>query len=393
MNKAILTEREAYPYFRPISTHFKTACRSVMARLADISLYTRLLSKGLILALILITGIIYPNKAAAGLSSFASSFFTNTTEAADTPNNEPRIRTINSQNVALLLASASSDPTSSVEGLPDINIVNSSALIADSGPLGTIADVEEADPGPDTISIYVVREGDTVQKIAKMFGVSVNTVLWGNDLRSAKDIKLGQELVILPITGIKYVVKKGDTLLSIAKRHGGDLDEILRFNNLDKSKKLSVGDEILIPNGVFKAGSPVVKGITEVIKTYIDESIDVMAYYIRPVINGRKTQGLHGKNGIDIASGCKCAGKEPVLASAGGKVIVAKSSGWSGGYGNYVVISHSNGTQTLYGHMHSVSVYSGENVTQGQMIGTIGSSGNSTGPHLHFEIRGAKNPF
>ena len=132
---------------------------------------------------------------------------------------------------------------------------------------------------------------------------------------------------------------------------------------------------------------------TKVIKTYINEAINSLDYFIRPVLRGRRTQGLHGKNGIDFAPQCRCSGKEPILAAADGWVLVARNSGWNGGFGNYVVIAHSNGTQTLYGHMASVTVGAGQFVGQGEKIGYVGSSGNSSGPHVHFEIRGAKNPF
>jgi murein DD-endopeptidase MepM/ murein hydrolase activator NlpD len=102
------------------------------------------------------------------------------------------------------------------------------------------------------------------------------------------------------------------------------------------------------------------------------------------------TQGLHGWNGIDLGA----ARGTPIHAAAGGTVIVARSGGaWNGGYGNYVVITHSNGTQTLYGHMKSVIVSPGQGVSAGQVIGYEGSTGASTGPHLHFEVRGAANPF
>jgi len=74
-------------------------------------------------------------------------------------------------------------------------------------------------------------------------------------------------------------------------------------------------------------------------------------------------------------------------------VIIARTSGWNGGYGNYIVINHGNGTQTLYGHLSSLAVTVGKTVTRGEIIGYMGSTGRSTGAHLHFEIRGAKNPF
>jgi murein DD-endopeptidase MepM/ murein hydrolase activator NlpD len=83
----------------------------------------------------------------------------------------------------------------------------------------------------------------------------------------------------------------------------------------------------------------------------------------------------------------------PIYASAAGKVLIAKGSGWNGGYGDYIVIEHANGTQTVYGHMSTLAVSVGQSVVQGQLIGYSGNTGKSTGPHLHFEIRGAKNPF
>lgn len=365
--------------------------------MASIPLFIRLFTQSLVLAILLIF-CLDGQRAEASLGSMVSSLFTNTSQAADISINIPPVRTVSSQNVALLIATVNTEnPTSTMPtDAIDLNIVSNSALMPDAGPLGTIADIEESDAGTDTISVYTVRSGDTIQKIAKMFGVSVNTIIWGNDLKGAKDIKIGQDLVILPVSGIQYTIKKGDTVASIAKKYGGDPDEIISFNNLDRNQKLVAGDEIIIPNGEIRAVPSIntkIHVISTLIKTYINEAIDSFSYYIHPILHGRVTQGLHGKNGVDIAPDCHCSGKEALLAAAAGNVIVAKAGGWNGGYGNYVVISHPNGTQTLYGHMYSVSVHSGDQVEQGQQIGILGSSGNSTGPHVHFEIRGATNPF
>ena len=109
---------------------------------------------------------------------------------------------------------------------------------------------------------------------------------------------------------------------------------------------------------------------------------------MRPV-DGPRTQGLHGYNGVDLASPSGTL----IRAAASGDVIVSKSSGWNGGYGLYAVIRHNNGTQTLYAHNSLNLVTVGEHVVRGQIIGRVGSTGKSTGPHLHFEVRGARNPF
>jgi murein DD-endopeptidase MepM/ murein hydrolase activator NlpD len=101
------------------------------------------------------------------------------------------------------------------------------------------------------------------------------------------------------------------------------------------------------------------------------------------------TQGLHGYNGIDIGVPTGTA----IYAAAGGTVIISRNSGWNGGYGDYIVISHDNGVQTLYGHLSRTVVQTGARVEQGDIIGYSGMTGKATGPHLHFEVRGAKNPF
>jgi murein DD-endopeptidase MepM/ murein hydrolase activator NlpD len=102
------------------------------------------------------------------------------------------------------------------------------------------------------------------------------------------------------------------------------------------------------------------------------------------------TQGVHGRNAVDLAA----ARGTPIHAAAGGTVIIAKNSGaWDGGYGNYVVVTHDNGSQTLYAHMSHSLVAAGQTVSSGQIIGYVGMTGLTTGPHVHFEVRGAANPF
>jgi murein DD-endopeptidase MepM/ murein hydrolase activator NlpD len=113
-------------------------------------------------------------------------------------------------------------------------------------------------------------------------------------------------------------------------------------------------------------------------------------YYSNPLPGAILTQSIHGWNAVDLGA----ARGTPIHAAADGVVIVAKNNGaWNGGYGNYVVITHDNGTQTLYAHMSHTIVSSGETVSAGQTIGYVGMTGLTTGPHLHFEVRGAANPF
>lgn len=296
-------------------------------------------------------------------------------------------KTLNSQNVALLQAALNFDPNPQ-KGGGDITIVGGSALLPEAGPLGTMVDIEDFSPTSDNISIYVVREGDSLSEIAEMFGVSANTVIWANNIQRGDLIRVGQTLVILPVSGVKHAVVKGDTLASIAKQFKGDIDEIARFNNIENTTELAVGSVIVIPDGELGTAVRQKYGIPETV-VYGTNVPSYDGYYLRPIAGGRKTQGLHGYNGVDLGSPFGT----PIYAAAAGSVIVSRVSGWNGGYGQYAVISHSNGTQTLYAHMGNIIVTEGTSVSQGQIIGYVGSTGRSTGPHLHFEVRGARNPF
>jgi len=288
----------------------------------------------------------------------------------------------NSQTMDLLVGRSNIDPRPT--GFTTLAIVNDTALVSEGNTGETFIDAGQS--GTGQISVYVVRKGDTLSSVAKMFGVSANTIVWANDLRS-NTLKNGQELVILPISGVRHIVKSGDTLASIAKKYKTDLAEILSYNDLSANTKLKVGDEVIVPDGEIAISS----GSSSSSGSSVGASYPTYAgYYMRPLSGGMKTQGIHGHNGIDLG---RLPVGSPVMAAADGTVIIAKSGGWNGGYGSYVVISHPNGTQTLYGHLSKVSVSTGQRVEQGQTIGALGNTGKSTGPHLHFEIRGAKNPF
>ena len=288
----------------------------------------------------------------------------------------------NLQSMVLLHADPNNDPNPA-KGGGDITIVNGVALLSEMGPSGSVSE-NATNNSSDQISVYVVRKGDTLSQIATMFGVSVNTIIWANDIGRGTQISPGDTLIILPISGIKHEVKKGDTVKSIVKKYGGDLEEVMKYNGFDENTTLAVGDTLMIPDGeiqqprltttpsIKSSGGPIYKG-----------------YYINPVDGSVKSQGLHGYNGIDLAAPAGA----PIVASAGGQVVISRGYGWNGGYGNYVVIKHNNGTQTLYAHNSTNIVFAGQWVVQGQVIGYVGSTGRSTGPHLHFEVRGAANPL
>lgn len=322
----------------------------------------------------------FPVSAEASISSFFSDIF-----YGKDVTREMLLAETNSQNMALLQAVPNSDPNPS-KGGGDITIVEDEALLSEVGPSGTIADIEEGH-SDGMISAYIVQKGDSLSLIAEMFNVSVSTIEWTNDIKKGSRIKEGDTLIILPISGVKYAVKSGDNLKSIVAKYKGDFEEVLQYNNLSIDSPLAVGDIIIIPNGRIESTDGNVKISNS--KTKGANSPYREGYYIRPIEGGRKSQGIHGYNGIDLAAPIRT----PVFAAASGKVIISKNYGWNGGYGNYAVIEHSNKTQTVYGHMVQNIIREGERVIQGQTIGYVGSTGRSTGPHLHFEVRGARNPF
>lgn len=263
--------------------------------------------------------------------------------------------------------------------------IQDSALVGTSNPVGSMTCALNP---YGQIFVYVVQTGDSPSSIAQTFGISLNTLLWANNIQNPRAIKIGDQLVILPVSGVKYVIQKGDTIQSIAKKFKGDVPDILSFNNISSDEKLAVGMEIIIPDGELLLSASPSGGVTP----RFSGLPDLKGYWLRPIAGGRKTQGIHGYNGVDLSSACR----EPVFASAAGTVLLAKDNGWNAGYGKYVVILHQNGVQTLYAHLQQLFARAGEDVSQGQAIALEGNTGNTrgaTGCHVHFEIRGARNPF
>lgn len=300
--------------------------------------------------------------------------------------------------MTLLSPAVNFDPKPSIGG-GDITFVDGSALLAQEGPSGTAADIENQPP-TSQISVYTVRSGDTLSDIAKMFQVSTNTIVWANDIQGGI-IHPGETLIILPVTGIEHTVIKGETIAGLAKKYSSDAHDIAQYNDLADNAPLTVGQVVIIPNGELAAPLPsrsnssvsqkirsIARGTTT--EPYLGGSGPAIAgYFSWPVSGGVITQGLHGWNAVDIGARSGTS----IYASAPGVVIIARSGGWNGGYGSYVVIQHSNGTETLYAHMSRVLATPGQSVDRGDVIGKVGATGLATGPHLHFEVRGAANPF
>lgn len=267
----------------------------------------------------------------------------------------------------------------------DFSIESENALLASTGPAG-VSDGEIQDDFSE-VDVYVVRKGESVASIAKMFGVSTDTIISVNDLKGA--VKEGQVLLILPSSGIEIEVTKGQTLQGIAKMYKVDAEDILEANDLPSGAKLAIGDKLIIPGGTLASATKTKTTSTTSSKTKKSySSLPAVAGFIHPLPSGHKTQGIHGHNGVDYGAPIGT----PIRAAASGTVLIART-GWNGGYGGLVVIAHSNGTQTYYAHMSRLGTTAGAHVDQGETIGYVGNTGKSTGPHLHFEVRNGRNPF
>ncbi len=321
-----------------------------------------------------------PHLAHAGVLSAIAGLFSHA-EAARMHSALP----LSAQTVPLLRAAIHIDPNPSKGG--GSVLVESGALVPQDGPAGVGG--EFFLPQNGEISVYVVREGDSLSQIAEMFGVSANTILWANDIKKANLIKPGDSLVILPVSGVRHTVKKGDTVASIAKAYAGDVADIIAYNGLSSVEDIAVGESIVVPGGRLAAPAKKKAPAPSRGGAGVGGGVATGGYFTNPVPGSARTQGVHGYNGIDLGAGVGTS----VRAAAAGEVLVSRASGWNGGYGNYIVIKHGNGTQTLYAHLSATYAVAGQSVARGEEIGAVGATGQATGPHLHFEVRGGTNPF
>jgi len=256
-------------------------------------------------------------------------------------------------------------------------------------------------PREDAIT-YTVDVGDAVFSIAKSFNLEPETILWANYdlLKDSPDaLSPGMELRIPPVNGVYYQWTDGDSLASVAAKFEASPESIIDFagNNLDLANpEVKPGHWVMIPDGRREFQQWVIpvmpRGQAGVAKSVYGAGACPGGYsggamgsgfFVWPtsshVLSGNDYWSGH--LGIDIAAGIG----DPVYAADSGVIVFA---GWSNqGYGYMIMIDHGNGYQTLYAHLSSVGVYCGQDVYQSGYIGATGSTGNSTGSHLHFEVR------
>jgi murein DD-endopeptidase MepM/ murein hydrolase activator NlpD len=253
---------------------------------------------------------------------------------------------------------------------------------------GTSPVTIESDKPRAEIAVYEVQDGDTLSTIAEKFGVNIDSIRWANSsITSINSIKPGDQLNIPPVSGIVHTVKSGETIYSIAKKYEADAQSIVDFpfNTFtnDETFALAIGQQVVVPDGVmptvqqWSPGSNLARRLTP-----DAGAVSATGTWIWPAAGSISQPWRSWHQAIDIAN----RGGGNILAADSGKVIV---SGWpdNWGYGNRIVIDHGNGYQTLYAHLSRLSVVVNQTVKRGDVIGQMGSTGRSTGTHLHFEIR------
>ena len=269
----------------------------------------------------------------------------------------------------------------------DLSTIQENSLMANNP---TETDYIELGFKSNQIAEYTVQPGDLLSFIASDYGVSVDSIIWANSLVNANSIKPDQVLRVPPVSGVIHKIKNGDTVASIAKKYGVTSDKILAFNDLAEGEPLDINTEIIIPDGQIKSFVTTKLGTQAVTAKRFSYLPDLGDFFFVPTI-GYNWGRIHGRNGVDIANSCGT----PIYASADGSVVTAdaRPKAWNGGFGNYIKLTHTNNTETLYAHLNKLLVTIGESVSRGQLIAIIGTTGRSTGCHLHFEVHGARNPL
>jgi len=250
----------------------------------------------------------------------------------------------------------------------------------------TISEASESVAPRSEVVAYTVQEGDTMSTIAELHDISLTTLLWANDLSVRSIIRPGDELRIMPVDGVEHTVKSGDTVLAIARKYSADASQVVSFNTLADAGDLRIGEVLIIPGGVRQAAAPVVR--TNAIARIFAPPKGSTSSTAAPSGSGmiwpadlRVITQYFGwsHTGLDI----DCHYTNDNYAADDG---IVQFSGWKGGYGLTVEVNHGNGVVTRYAHAARNYVSIGQSISRGQPVALCGTTGRSTGTHLHFEV-------
>jgi len=231
---------------------------------------------------------------------------------------------------------------------------------------------------------YTVARGDTLSTIADKFGISADTIRWANSLTS-DSVNEGDVLKILPVSGISYKVQSGDTVYSVAKKFGVDAQNIVNFPFNDYANpetfSLVAGQILIVPGGIQPSAQAAPQ---PAYYAKIPTNVVPSGGYSWPIFGIITQYPIWYHMAYDLAASVGT----PIKSTKDGIVKEVVIGGWNYGYGTYVVVDHGDGYSSLYGHMSAVAVHVGQQVTGGvSVVGYIGLTGRTTGPHVHFEIR------
>jgi len=285
--------------------------------------------------------------------------------------------------VNVLLLSVRSDRiilSGAVSGIappPAQELVIQSRLVPRENEFSVIGEVAGVDPSKFArleVVTYTVQGGDTLGEIALEYGLEIDTLISFNQIEDVRRLQAGSTMEIPNRDGLLYTVKNGDSLSAVASRHGTTVNSILDANDM-KSQALSVGQVIFVPNArLNETERRIILG-------------ELFAWPTRGSFTsgfGMRADPFTGyprfHNGIDLANRIGT----PIRAAASGRVVHVESQ--VGNYGRFVILRHPDGFQTLYAHLDSFSVRNGQYVDRGTVLGTMGNTGRSTGPHLHFSV-------
>ncbi len=242
---------------------------------------------------------------------------------------------------------------------------------------GSVSDISEyICESPVTYQDYTVKTGDSISSISQKFGLqNISTLIAINNIQNVRYLRSGQKLQIPSLDGLVHTVSEGESLAGLSAKYQVPVEDILDINDLD-SYDLTAGTRLFIPGAKLDTQS-LQRAMGENFICPITASYRVSSNF------GDRKDPITGVDsyhtGIDLA----CPKGTPIKAAMSGTVVRAS---WSNVFGNYVIIKHLDGYQTLYGHMSKIEVKNGAFVNQGTQIGLVGSTGYSTGPHLHFSV-------
>lgn len=241
-----------------------------------------------------------------------------------------------------------------------------------SAPDGQTSQPRGAGKGPVRFLTHRVRQGETLWDIAEKYGTDVNAIASANGLYDLDYLRPGQVLEVPSLPGVVHTVQAGETLWEISRLYGVSMQAIQQANGLSVPEAIRPGRRLLIPGATQARVERLVAG---------GRLQRAFSWPVRgPISSGYGWRWGRMHEGVDIA----VPSGTPVRAAAAGRVVYA---GWAGNYGYLVSIDHGNGVVTRYGHNSRIVVRVGQRVSRGQIVAYSGNTGNSTGPHLHFEIR------